>query len=536
MTNILFPGRHHLLTNFQFTYLYKLLQTGLSEEPDVNGEPIGVEGGIDNIVFAITSANHSNTRRNPLPLYQRAMALQDFSRGLPCRSSIFDIDDVGQLGDFAKYTLKRIKNRSEGQFDLTPDNTVVLCSTPVLEMYESLGFKILPSELVDRKTWACKTELPWEIVEEVANTNGNWRKNAMLLEKAHPASQRVWRDYNVGQKVRVLFNDWMIGADGDLTETRDYNTYVREMDLNADLKFTETSPHIRPGRIGDIGCAVGSWIKRGCQETRLKESDFYGVEVSRKLYDLCGQRKENGEFQNPYVFFMKRNAVLGLVFDPDSMNTIHTSSLTHEIESYGGRADLLKFIENRYAELSSGGVWINRDVVGPENGDEIVYMRLNGCDGANEGYITSSESRSESPDELRAHLEGLSTFSRFIRFAKDFRAHEGYHMEYDVEDISGMSFIRLKLRDACEFMTKKDYTDNWMSEMHETFCHWSLSDWKETMQHAGFRISPESRVYTNQWIVDNRLKGRVDLYRMMDGALEQMEYPTTHMLLLGEKN
>ena len=42
---------------------------------DVNGNPIGMTGEIDNIIFAITSANHSNTRRNPLPLYQRVMAI-----------------------------------------------------------------------------------------------------------------------------------------------------------------------------------------------------------------------------------------------------------------------------------------------------------------------------------------------------------------------------------------------------------------------------------------------------------------------------
>ncbi len=65
-------------------------------------------------------------------------------------------------------------------------------------------------------------------------------------------------------------------------------------------------------------------------DVRLRESDFYGIEVARHLFDICQQRKHNGEFTNPFVFFSQRNAVTGLVFDRASMNTIHTSSLTRD--------------------------------------------------------------------------------------------------------------------------------------------------------------------------------------------------------------
>lgn len=129
----------------------------------------------------------------------------------------------------------------------------------------------------------------------------------------------------------MLFSDTVVGDDGDLTETRDYNSYVRQMDENAELKYSETSTYVKPGRIGDIGCAVGSWIKNLTRDKKFSESDIFGVEVSRRLYDICEQRKGNGDFHNPNVFFSKRNAVTGLVFPPKSMDTIHTSSLTHEI-------------------------------------------------------------------------------------------------------------------------------------------------------------------------------------------------------------
>jgi SAM-dependent methyltransferase len=128
------------------------------------------------------------------------------------------------------------------------------------------------------------------------------------------------------------------------------------MDEIAELKYKDTASFIQPGRIGDIGCAVGSWIRQACLDDRFRESYFYGIEVSRHLYEICQQRKYNGEFANPFVFFSQRNAVTGLAFEKASMNTIHTSSLTHEIESYGSRADLLQFIKNCYEELAPGGV------------------------------------------------------------------------------------------------------------------------------------------------------------------------------------
>ena len=37
-------------------------------------------------------------------------------------------------------------------------------------------------------------------------------------------------------------------------------------------------------------------------------------------------------------------------------------------------------------------------------------------------------------------------------------------------------------------MSKKDYTANWDSEMHEEFAFWGFSDWKAALQTAGFYV------------------------------------------------
>ncbi len=537
--HLLFPGRHQLLTNFQFNYLHRIAQAGLGGETDANGTAFGTNmPSLESVIFAVTSANHSHTRRNPLAFHLRAIQIEGFAADLPVPAYIFGIDEVGVLDNFAAYTLKRLKHESDGQFDLTPHNTVVVCSTLVMEMYETLGFRVLAAELADRKTQQFATELPWDLVERIARNEDNWLTDSYVLERMHPASVEVWRKYRLGYRVRMLFRDRIISDDGDITATRDYNSYVRQMDEIAELKFRATAPFIRPGRIGDIGCAVGSWIKLACEEPLLRESDFYGIEVVRHLYDLCQQRKHNGEFANPFVFFAQKNAVTGLVFERASMHTIHTSSLTHEIESYGSRDELLAFIRNRHEELAPGGLWINRDVVGPDNPDETVYMELESESGRNDDW----NRHFADSGQLGDYLKGLSTYALFRRFARDFRHKEGDTFDHEWIVIREKPFVRLSLRNACEFMLKKDYTDNWQSEMHEKFCFWTFAEWKRHLEAAGFTVLPTSAAYRNDWIVKNRLEGKVGLHILKvenpeeggNTVLEPLEFPVTHLLLLAE--
>jgi SAM-dependent methyltransferase len=373
--------------------------------------------------------------------------------------------------------------------------------------------------------------MPWDLVEKIAITPG-WQDNKSLAVQLHPASLATWKKYHLGEKVQLLFRDEMISSDGDLTITRDYNVYVRQMDEIAGLKYDETAGYVQPGRIGDIGCAVGSWIKLAARDPRFRESDFYGIEVSRHLYEICRQRKENGEFENPFVFFAQKNAVSGLVFEKNSMNTIHCSSLTHEIESYGSREDLLQFIKNRYAELAPGGLWINRDVVGPENKEQEVFLRLRRDDGTNSDPYAIIEGRGEFSEYLR----GLSTYGRFLRFVQDFRREVNYQLVYEEVIIGNEPYLRLKLRDACEFLSRKDYTDNWQSEMHETFCYWDFEEWQQHLQEAGFTIHPFSHAFSNEWIVKNRWEPVASLWVMKKDQLTALPFPVTHMVLVGLKN
>ncbi|TGL86272.1 transferase [Leptospira congkakensis] len=534
---LLLPGRHHLLTRYQKEYLNRLVKDGLSEVKDHLGNPLQISEFPTAIIFVVTSANHNNTRRNPLPLYKRAMMIQDFSRDLEIPIFVIPIDDIGQSPNFASYTIKKIEAESEMSLSLTPKNTIVLCSTPVANLYSDLGFSILPVERVPGREEKFNTKLPWEILEGLAGPNEkmNPKTKVDLVSYMDPASVRLWDVYNVWDKIQMLFSDSLIGEDGDITESRDYNTYVREMDAIAELKFNETQNYILPGRIGDIGCAVGSWIKLASEKPNLFESDFYGVEIARHLFQVCEQRKENGEFPNPNVFFLRKNAVSGLVFPAGTMNTIHSSSLTHEIESYGNREKLLSFIKNRYFELTMGGVWINRDVVGPEDKDREVFVWFQDTDGTNLGEEPKSY------PNLKEYLDSLSTKERFFRFQSDFRKEEGYLLRTEVFFVDGIEYLRMKLADVCEFLSKKDYTDNWESEMHESFCFWSFSDWKSHLESVGFQVSHQSHSYRNEWLVENRYLGKTKIFTSSKDIpksqedLVPMDFPVTHMLILAEK-
>ena len=158
---LMIPGRHHLLTRFQLDYLQKMLSGG-SVATDIDGKELHVQDRIEALVFPITSANHSHTRRNPLPFYLRALAIQSACLSLQVPVYIYGIDDVGNQPDFAGYTLKRIKHESENRLVCTPENTLVLCSTPVLKLYRALGFRILPVELVNEQKWEYINPMPWD--------------------------------------------------------------------------------------------------------------------------------------------------------------------------------------------------------------------------------------------------------------------------------------------------------------------------------------------------------------------------------------
>ncbi len=540
MTLLLFPGRHHLLTRFQHDCLAACLSTPPAGLLDVDGRPLDGLAPLDTVLWAVTSADHAHTRRNPLPANRREVAIEAFARDLPGLSFVYPIDDLGRSPRFAEYVLKKIAVESGGRFRPSPADTVVGCSTPeVIALYRALGFRVLPFELVSLAPERYRARRPWEIVEALAaavRAGQDWRRDPCVAAEAHPASLALYDRYELGALVGQIFDDPLLGADGDITDTRDYSTYIGAFDRGAERKAALVREHIRPGRVVDIGCCTGSLLRELARDERLRESDLYGIEAAQTLYQECVHRKEQGLFDNPNVFFYQRNFSRAPIFPPHSVDTFLTLSLTHEIVSYQGRAALDGFLALLAEQLALGGRWVNLDVVGPAGGDEEVLLELRADDGSNEEPLRAFPGLSprEARAALQAHLAGLSTRARFTRFAADFRAAEGERLAWRTERVAGRELIALRLGDACEYLSKKDYVDNWQSEMHERFCSLDLTAWRQAAEGAGLRVLPASRDFRNEWIVEHWWRPVARLHRRRGDVLEELPYPVTNVLLVCE--
>ncbi len=527
MVTVLFPGRHHLLTKFQHQYLRNLI------EERIGGEEVR------RIVFAVTSSNHENTRRNPVPLYLRTMAITQFSHDLPCEVKIHPIPDIKQSDKFARYILSQIFYQSGEK--LMPENTVVACSTlEVAPLFKKLGFSILPLELVDAKKDKYSALRPYEVIDLLAKAGKEWRQDVKWKEYASEATQNIYLEYNLGGLIIELFNDSLINEDADITETRDYNVYAMGMDKNVQFKFEDISPFVLQGKIVDAGCGTGALIRLLAKE--FQESDIIGIEATRKFYEFCKLQ----EYANPFVFFYRRN-IINQNFKENTINTFVYSSILHEIYSYAqnfeantafcrarmsnfgasqgrnsqrlsdvGKEALIKVLKNTYSQLVNGGRIVIRDVVGPDAPKKTVYMWLNKNNGKSEGKI-----------------EELSTYARFLRFVEDFKPRR---IKFGQVKIEGKELIKLNLADAYEYISKMNYVENWQSEMHEEFGFWSFKQWKEELNKIGFKVVEGSKEFQSKYIIEKMYNGKVALYSLKGKKLFEEAYPSTNMILAGEKS
>lgn len=361
----------------------------------------------------------------------------------------------------------------------------------------------------------------------------DWKKDDKYVRWISRASRKMYDKYDFGKLIIDLHSDPLLWDDGDITETRDYNTYVRAFDDWAKRKYEIIKNIVKPGKIVDIWCCTGSLIRELTLDDKFRESDFYGIEVARKLYNECLHRKAQWHFANENVFFYQRNVASWNIFPSNSVDTFTTFSLVHEVMSYQGEDTLNKFIDMIYDQLKFGWKWINVDVVWPKNKDEIIYMKLNDSDWNNDDPYKKFDKNDSV--WLKNYLDSLSTYSRFLRFASDFRHEEWYTLDYEIIKIDNINYIKLSMYDASEFLSKKDYTDNWYSEMHETFSFYSFDDWKESLENHWFKISSESHDFANPWIIDNRFKWKVELYKKTWDSLELLDYPVTNMVMVAEK-
>jgi len=516
LTYVLFPGRHHLVTRFQADYLRSLLD---GQESDTDGIPL-LPAPDAEVVWAVTSATHTGTRRNPLPAHRREALVERVALAADLPSVVAPVSDVPPSDRFATTVLGSVE-MSTGR-TLTPDDTVVACSTPaVAALYAALGFRVAAVE--DTRDPAPLR--PWDVLELMVAGDPSWR------DLAHPQTVELYDRYRLDAAVRLIHTDPTVGSEGDLTETRDYRTYTAAFDDASDRKWEQVAPHVVPGKVVDLGCAAGGLLERAARDPRLAECDLYGVDVSRHLVAEAEHRRAQGVFANPNVFFAQRNLLRSSVFPAASISTTLTIALTHEISSYGeGRADLELLARRIFAHTVPGGVWVNSDVLGPDDGDEPVVLRLDGPVHADR----AADLRSWTRQAVHDHVEALSPAERFVQFAADFPtlARTDLHAGPLTADGGGSYEVVLPLRSAMEFLTTRDYTENWLSECHERFCDMTWDDWRTLLTDVGFEVAVGSAPWTNEWLVEHRLSVGASMHTPTGAPVP---WPSTHLLMVARK-
>ncbi|GCD20897.1 hypothetical protein CTKZ_24590 [Cellulomonas algicola] len=515
---VLFPGRHHLVTAFQVDYLRSLLD---GHEVDDAGRPIEVAPGAE-VVWAVTSATHTGTRRNPLPAHRRESLVERVSVAADLPSVVAPVADVPPSGRFASTVLASVELTTGRR--PTPENTVVACSTPeVAALYAAAGFRVAPVEAAVTPA----PPRPWDVLERVVADDPSWR------DLAHPQTVAFYDRYRLADQIRLIHTDPTVGSEGDLTETRDYRTYTAAFDDASDRKWAQVAPHVVPGTVVDLGCAAGGLLERASRDPRLVESDLYGVDVSRHLVAEAEHRKAQGVFANPNVFFAQRNLLRSSVFPESSVSTTITVALTHEISSYGnGVADLRLLAERIFRHTAPGGVWINSDVLGPDDGDRLVDLVLDGP--VRPDHAVAADLSGRDRAAVHDHVDALTPAERFVQFAHDFPALSGADLavKAQVTD-AATATVTLPLRGAMEFLTTRDYVDSWLSECHERFCDMTWADWVDLLTSVGFEVAVGSAPWTNDWLVENRLSVGATLRDPATGG--PVPWPVTHLLMVARK-
>lgn len=535
MSYLLFPGRHLVNTTFQERYLKRVLGGTPTSLPGfISGRSAQLKAPTE-IIFAVTSANQENSRFNPIPLHIRTIGVDRFARQLQTelkmRYRIFGIPHYGHTQNFAEFTVKEIAYQSEQTVKLTPENCLVLCSTPeVIKLYQTLGFSIAPAEMAEIGS---HPSTPIELVREIGNRGSEWASSGLISPNLARSHFSLFEDFpEVPQRIARLYQDPLTNQDGGLTATRNYSSYARGMNEIIRLKYLDIQKAIRSGRIVDEGCADGALLAEISRD--FPDSDLFGIDLSAEFASRFLERQRAGEFDGAYVHFFHRN-LFDRIFEPESIDSTLCNSTLHEIWSYGnGEKSVRSYLVEKLRQLRPGGRLLIRDVVGPDEGEREVLLWCSDGDGQN----LSAEETLQHQDRGPEWMHKLSTRSRFLLFAQDFcGGRSGF--SFKAESHHCRPVFRLTLRRAAEFLSKKDYTDNWSSEMNEEFCFWGFSKWKQVLAEVGFQVienpnnaNESSRVYTNPWIVEHRHVGHAEIMEM-DG--QQLPWPPTNMILVAEK-
>lgn len=543
MATLLIPGRHLLTSEFMARYLVTVLEGPFSELKWAATVPATIDS-ITQIIIPITSANQHGSRYNPVPLYARTAGLERTLASVRERFGIHivyvPVPHIQTTKNFADYLIKQVA--AEAGIYLDAKNTIVWTSTETLiKQFTKNGFSVLPAEL-DMNAVRYQEMPPTAIIAELIKTP--WGKENAAYSLVSEGTRSLWNDMpEIPQHILRLWNDPLLTDSGSLTDSRNYGIYTVGMGNHdvLDLKFNDIKSAIKEGKIVDEGCADGALMVR--LAATFPDSDIIGIDITGEFVSRVEERQRAGDFGNSFVHVYQRN-ILEPIFSEKSIDSVICNSTLHEVWSYGdGAVSVRSYLKQKFAQLKPGGRLVIRDVVGPAQKDQIVLMKLDDTDGLSATSADESVWKQDATNEL-------STQACFFRFAEEFLAdmrtsgRRGAETKLSFTTIQRdeVIYIQLSLAAAMEFLSRKDYHENWVSEMNEEFTFWDFEEWKNELQAVGFVIAQDgtdppkfSHAYQNEWIIKNRYEPTASLWVEDKGALVPYPFPVTTMVLVGEK-
>ena len=92
----------------------------------------------------------------------------------------------------------------------------------------------------------------------------------------------------------------------------------------------------------------------------------------------------------------------------------------------------------------------------------------------------------------------------------------------------------LSLFAAYEYIFRKNYVNpqDWAQELNERYGFWTFEKAIQLVNQAGFEIEFAKQI-KNDWIIDNRLKGQVDIFDFNTG--KRIDYPMYQLVIIAKK-
>lgn len=291
-----------------------------------------------------------------------------------------------------------------------------------------------------------------------------------------------------------------------------YASYYAGMDASMQQKVALTTAHFpTSGTVVDMGSGSG----RGTYDLAClhPELELVGVDINPTAVTTAA-----AQYQRPNLRYVAGD-IADPLFPDNSIDGILDSSVLHHVTSFNGysTARLETCLDNQVRALRTGGVLIIRDFVAPDGPDEVV-LSIRDDDGASDGPIPA-----------------LSTWAMWRRYTATvaqgrYRAGELPWRDLGA-DGAGWRKLRLHLRDAQEFLLRKDYRTDWDVELLEEYTYFTQAEFIRALERRGLRVVTAAPI-RNPWIVANRYRGRARL-ATIDGA--ELMFPPTNFLIVGQK-